>query len=37
MNNPIKMIYKFNKEAGLLDIPYSDEKECAYPMEEVTP
>ena len=34
MNNPIKMIYKFNKEAGLLDIPYSDEKECAYPMEE---
>jgi uncharacterized Rmd1/YagE family protein len=32
--SPIKQIYKFNKEAGLLDKPYSDEKECAYPIEE---
>ena len=34
MNNPIKDIYRFNKEAGLLDQPYSDAKECAYPIEE---
>ena len=32
--SPIKQIYKFNKEAGLLDVPYDDVRECAYPIEE---
>jgi len=32
--NPIKQIYKFNQEAGLLEKGYSDERECAYPIEE---
>jgi uncharacterized Rmd1/YagE family protein len=35
MNNPIKTIYKFNLEAGLLDQGYIDERECAYPIEEM--
>ena len=34
MNNPIKSIYKFNLEAGLLEQGYSDERECAFPIEE---
>jgi len=34
MQNPVKLIYKFNKEAGLLDDGYSDSRECAYPIEE---
>lgn len=33
--NPVKLIYKFNKEAGLLDTDYIDEKECAFPIEEM--
>jgi len=33
--NPIKAIYRFNKEAGLLDVPYSHAKEAAYPIEEM--
>jgi len=32
--NPIKQIYKFNQEAGLLAKGYSDDRECAYPIEE---
>jgi len=32
--NAIKLVYKFNKEAGLLDQEYSDKRECAYPIEE---
>lgn len=32
--NPIKSVYNFNKEAGLLDTGYSDERECAFPIEE---
>jgi len=32
--NPLKTIYKFNQEAGLLDKGYDDERECAYPIEE---
>ena len=32
--NAIKQIYKFNQEAGLLDKGYSDERECAFPIEE---
>ena len=31
MVNPIKEIYRFNKEAGLLDNGYYDVRECAYP------
>lgn len=34
MLNPIKQIYKFNEEAGLLSQGYSDERECAFPIEE---
>lgn len=33
--NPIKMIHQFNKEAGLLEQGYIDERECAYPIEEM--
>ena len=32
--NPFKRIYQFNKEASLLDQGYSDERECAFPIEE---
>lgn len=32
--NPVKMIYDFNRKAGLLDAGYSDERECAFPIEE---
>lgn len=32
--NPVKEIYKFNKDAGLLARGYHDEKECAFPIEE---
>jgi len=32
--NPVKQIYAFNKEAGLLSQGYSDERECAFPIEE---
>ena len=32
--NPIKSIYKFNKEAGLLDAGYSDSLECSMSIEE---
>ena len=35
MTNPIKEIYRFNKEAGLLDKSYDDKRECAYPIEEM--
>ncbi len=31
---PIEMIYDFNDKAGLLTKGYSDEKECAFPIEE---
>ncbi len=34
MQNPIKQIYKFNKEAGLLDAGYSNLREPAYLIEE---
>lgn len=34
MTNPIKDIYKFNKDRGLLDKDYNDKKECAFPIEE---
>ncbi len=34
MQNPIKEIYKYNKDRGLLDTGYSDLRECAYPIEE---
>lgn len=34
MTNPVKEIYKFNQEAGLLEQGYSDERECAFPIEE---
>ena len=33
--NPFKFIFNFNKEAGLLEADYSDEKECTYPIEGV--
>ena len=33
--NPIKQIYRFNKEAGLLDEGYNDIRESAYPIEEM--
>ena len=32
--NPIKQIYKFNQEAGLLAKGYNDDRECAFPIEE---
>lgn len=32
--NAFKSIFNFNKEAGLLDSGYNDERECAYPIEE---
>ena len=35
MTNPIKNIYRFNQEAGLLDKGYYDARECAYPVEEM--
>jgi len=35
MTNPIKEIYRFNKEAGLLEKGYDDKRECAYPIEEM--
>jgi uncharacterized Rmd1/YagE family protein len=34
MSNPIEMIYEFNKDRGLLDAGYSDQRECAFPIEE---
>ena len=34
MNNPIKEIYRFNKEAGLLDKPYNDLLEDSMCIEE---
>lgn len=34
MTNPIKEIYAYNKERGLLDAGYSDTRECAFPIEE---
>lgn len=34
MNNPIKQIYQFNKEAGLLENGYSDFLECSMSIEE---
>lgn len=34
MTNPVKDIYKFNKDRGLLDKDYDDKKECAFPIEE---
>ena len=33
--NSIKQIYKFNKEAGLLDNGYDDRRESCYPIEEM--
>jgi len=33
--NPIKQIYRFNKEAGLLGKGYDDRRESAYPIEEM--
>ena len=33
-NNPVKQIYKFNQQAGLLNNPYDDRRESAYPIEE---
>ena len=32
--NFVKSIFQFNKEAGLIDRGYIDEKECAFPIEE---
>jgi len=32
--NPFKSIFAFNREAGLLEAGYSDERECAFPIEE---
>lgn len=32
--NVLKTIYRFNDEAGLLEAGYSDERECAFPIEE---
>lgn len=32
--NYMKSVFKFNQEAGLLDQGYSDERECAFPIEE---
>lgn len=34
MNNPIKEIYRFNQEAGLIDQGYNDFSESAYQIEE---
>lgn len=34
MENPIKLIYKFNKEAGLLEKPYNDFLESSFQIEE---
>lgn len=34
MENPIKLVYKFNKEASLLDKPYNDHVESAFLIEE---
>ena len=33
--NPVKLIYQFNQKAGLLEAGYIDEKECAFPIEEM--
>ena len=33
-HNPIKQIYNFNKESGLLEQGYSDERECQLPIEQ---
>lgn len=32
--NPLKSIFAFNKQAGLLEAGYNDERECAFPIEE---
>ena len=34
MENPIKLVHKFNKEAGLLEKPYNDFTESAFLIEE---
>lgn len=34
MENPIKLVHKFNKEAGLLDKPYNDFLESSFLVEE---
>jgi len=34
MLEQLQQVYDFNKQAGLLDKPYSDEKESAFPIEE---
>lgn len=34
MQNPIKEIYKYNKDRGLLDLGYTNKRECAFPIEE---
>lgn len=34
MNNPFKLIYKFNYDAGLLETDYNDRKESAFQIEE---
>jgi len=31
---PMQKVYEFNKQAGLLEAGYSDERECAFPIEE---
>ncbi len=35
MNNPIKQIFQFNREAGFLNGEYSDVRESAYSIEEM--
>jgi len=35
MENPTKLIHKFNKQANLLEQGYSSKRECAYPIEEM--
>lgn len=35
MENPNKLIYKFNKEAGLLNQGYSSKRECPFSIEEM--
>ena len=35
MQNPIKLIYQFNQQAGFLETGYSDTRECAFPIEEM--
>lgn len=35
MENPNKLIYRFNKEAGLLEQGYSSKRECTFSIEEM--